>query len=219
MKQINLRLSHLPVIRALGKYTHLQNVLEYGSGLHSTPEFTRLFQRVISVDFNEEWTNKVSEHLITLPISRSNTSCFFRDIVSDLDVGTSTYPDELTEAEFQIILHRLIRMHVGGHFDLLYIDCDAWARYLLILMHARRFPALVVHDTEKARYKTQIAMKIVESRFHFRYDCMIAGQPDTTVLIDKQFLTVPDLKDGILDEIERAYPDFPRKVNCEQIRS
>ena len=55
--------SHLPVLRALLAQIQPHNVLEYGAGLFSTPEFLRRDElvRVISVEPDEAWRSKVAK--------------------------------------------------------------------------------------------------------------------------------------------------------------
>lgn len=53
--------SHLPVLRTLLAQIQPHNVLEYGAGLHSTPEYLRRDElvRVVSVEPDPAWRNKV----------------------------------------------------------------------------------------------------------------------------------------------------------------
>jgi hypothetical protein len=55
--------SHLPVLRALLAQLQPHNVLEYGAGLFSTPEFLRRDElvRLISVEPDAAWRSKVAK--------------------------------------------------------------------------------------------------------------------------------------------------------------
>ena len=56
--------SHLPVLRTLLAQIQPHNVLEFGAGLHSTPEILRRDElvRLISVESDPGWRVKVAEH-------------------------------------------------------------------------------------------------------------------------------------------------------------
>ena len=56
--------SHLPVLRTLLAQIQPHNVLEFGAGLHSTPEILRRDEvvRLVSIEPDPGWRRRVAEH-------------------------------------------------------------------------------------------------------------------------------------------------------------
>lgn len=122
--------THLPMLASLFRLTEVATVVEFGSGLHSTPFLLRHADHVVSLEMEKrQWFRRLSE------IHRNEIRS------GKLDLRLALGPDAWRE-------HQL-----PGRIDLAFVD-GHWAvrPECVNAMLARQVPVVATHDLEYPEY-------------------------------------------------------------------
>lgn len=133
--------SHIPINKTLLAVFDITGVMELGMGLFSTPLFTSLSPRTVSVECDIEWIN----NLKAKGISNSKTHKIIHHVIEDEDVNRSTNYKEVTNTIKQKA-NLLYEQHLTDDINYLFIDCYAGLRLSALQSLYEKMDIIVFHD-------------------------------------------------------------------------
>lgn len=117
--------THLPVLKKLFQITEINTVLEFGTGIHSTPFFIEKCKKVTSIEMqSKSWFDKVSNQF---------KDPKFRPI---LKLGPYAYKE----------------LHLESFYDLIFVDGHGESRWDVTNNSFEKTNIIVIHDTQEKSY-------------------------------------------------------------------
>lgn len=147
MKVIKMRPSHIPVINAMIKTFAPKSVIECGCGPNSTPIWSKVCDRVVGIEHNQEWVDQIK------PTLGDNVEFITHDFYG---ITFGMYPDTLKYARRKEVYDWYNSLYptgqLSGDCDLLFVDSYAGYRVYALMALAQQAGIVMYHDTEVPRY-------------------------------------------------------------------
>lgn len=133
--------SHVPVNQALLDTYDIKGVVEFGVGYHSTPLFIKQSPKVLAIETDREWIQKVQSEFE----EKEEFVLLHQDISP---VVRSTRRKDLTkeQLEKQYSFYRSLDL---SEYNYLFIDSASSTRYAIFETIADQFDIIVLHDVNE----------------------------------------------------------------------
>lgn len=131
--------SHIPINSSILKVFDITGVLELGIGYHSTPMFFREAKKVIGVETDKNWIDKLSSE-----IEQDETHQLIHHPMPS-HVSRATRRNRLTEQEL-LDARKFMLKFVADDLNFLFIDCISSLRWEALTHLHSHFDVITFHD-------------------------------------------------------------------------
>jgi len=174
--------SHIPLHRAILKSFTINGILELGAGIYSTKEFFSSSKKVISIENDGEWIDRLRGY-----VNEDATHKIIHHVLENKNINKGTRLKGLTEKE-RLDALSFYKQHISEDINMLFIDGYTCFRYDALQNLYASFDIVTYHDAEEAKlygYK------------HFRNHMKYLHFIDQTFMAYTGLLIKPDLKDYV----------------------
>lgn len=131
--------SHIPINSSILRVFDITGVLELGIGYHSTPMFFKNAKKVVGVETDLEWINKMKDDLV----QDEHHRLVYHQMPKR--VKRPTRRKELTEQELLDARNFMLSM-VESDLNFLFIDCISSLRWEALTHLHTKFDVITFHD-------------------------------------------------------------------------
>lgn len=131
--------SHISVHRAILGSFPVTGILELGAGLYSTPEFFKTDKKVVSIESDCKWIDRIKPSLSETEQHR----LIHHSIDPKITIGTSykTIPDEIFQSSLEFY-----RSHMSSNLNMMFIDHYDGLRLSSLQSLYGEFGVVTYHD-------------------------------------------------------------------------
>ncbi len=174
--------SHVPLHRAILKSFTIDGILELGAGIYSTKEFFSSSKRVISIENDGGWIDRLRDH-----VDEDATHRMVHHVLKNKSIDKGTPLEQVTEKE-RLDAISFYKQYVSDDINMLFIDGYTCFRFDALQSLYGFFDIVTYHDAEESELYGYNYFRNYMKYLHFI---------DKTFIVYTGLLIRPDLKDHI----------------------